>query len=406
MMQEMSADRHISGSIVFISDMDGDPWGGSEELWWESCWKLMERGARVRASVIHWSPLHAKVQALIDAGVDVQARSQKPSLMARLSRKITGREDHLHYFGLERWLRRDPPALVVINTKFAFPSPELPELLSRNGWPYIIVSHANADFWWPTDELASLATKAIENSVKTYFVSEGNRKLARKQAAFPMEKTGIVRNPYGVSRDEPCKWPEIDPGESLQIACVGRLDPRSKGQDILIEALASAAWAGRNWNLNLYGSGSCKETIVRIARELGVGERVILKGHTPVAEIYAENHVLALTSRAEGLPITIVEAMYSGRPILTTDVAGNAELLEEGVTGFIAEAPAVKCVSDALERLWDRRNDLRGMGGAAHQAARRQLPADPAGEFAEALIGFAMMDHSGGDMPERSEINS
>lgn len=405
MIEEMSADRHIPGSIVFISDMDGDPWGGSEELWWESCWRLMERGGRVRASVVHWSPMHAKVQALIDAGVDVHTRSQKPSVAARLSRKITGRQDHLHYFGLESWLRRDPPALVVINTKFAFPSPELPELLSRNGWPYVIVSHANADFWWPGDEQARLATKAIENSKMTYFVSEGNRKLARKQAAFPMEKTRIVRNPYGVSRDEPCKWPKTEPVESLQIACVGRLDPRSKGQDILIEALASPAWARRSWNLNLYGSGSCKETIIRMAREFGIGERVILKGHIPVAEIFAENHVLALTSRAEGLPITIVEAMYSGRPVLTTDVAGNAELLEEGVTGFIAEAPAVKCVSDALERLWHRRNDLRAMGLAAHQAARRQLPSDPAGEFAEALIGFAMMDPSSAGMPERSEIN-
>jgi hypothetical protein len=36
MIEEMSADRHIPGSIVFISDMDGDPWGGSEELRWES----------------------------------------------------------------------------------------------------------------------------------------------------------------------------------------------------------------------------------------------------------------------------------------------------------------------------------------------------------------------------------
>ena len=371
---------------MFVSDMFENPWGGSEELWWETAMKLVGGEVRVRASVIEWSPLHAKVQALIDAGVEVFMRPKEPSLASKVVCRLFGNMDTIHYQGLESWLRRDPPSLVVLNGQFGFFDSNLTDLLQRNGWPYICVSHSNAEFWWPTDEEAAGFARGIAGALKMYFVSEGNRRLAAKQVALPIEKTGILRNPFGVNFDEPAPWTSVQPSEMLEIACVGRLDPHSKGQDLLIEALASPGWIDRKWTLNLYGSGPFREAITRVARAAGVSERVVFKGHTPVSEIYAHNHVLALPSRAEGLPITIVEAMLSGRAVVTTDVAGNAELLEEGVTGFIADAPAVKRVIDALDRMWERRGELEAIGLAAHHAARRQLSRDPAADFAEIIM--------------------
>ena len=73
-------------------------------------------------------------------------------------------------------------------------------------------------------------------------------------------------------------------------------------------------------------------------------------GFVAPEDIWAKEQILVLPSRQEGLPIALVEAMMAGRPAVVTDVGGNREVIDEGITGFIAEAPTVCAVSAALER--------------------------------------------------------
>ena len=122
-----------------------------------------------------------------------------------------------------------------------------------------------------------------------------------------------------------------------------------------------------------------------MVEKLELSQRVIFAGHVPVNEIWKTNHVLVLTSRYEGLPLAIVEAMLLARPVLATDVAGNGEVVEDGVTGILAEAATLNSVERALERLWERRADLQQMGIAGAQRIRRVVNARPAAEFAEKL---------------------
>jgi glycosyltransferase involved in cell wall biosynthesis len=79
----------------------------------------------------------------------------------------------------------------------------------------------------------------------------------------------------------------------------------------------------------------------------------------------------------EGLPLVVVEAMLCGRPVIATDVAGNAEVIENGVTGFLADAPTVASLGEALERFWARRADAQMMGEAGAERIRRLRPRDP-----------------------------
>jgi glycosyltransferase involved in cell wall biosynthesis len=81
----------------------------------------------------------------------------------------------------------------------------------------------------------------------------------------------------------------------------------------------------------------------------------------------------------------IPEAMLCGRPVLTTDVGGNSEIVEDGVTGFVAAAPTVPSVRDALECAWKRRFELRSLGKNAAKKIRSQIPHDPAWTFADKL---------------------
>jgi glycosyltransferase involved in cell wall biosynthesis len=76
--------------------------------------------------------------------------------------------------------------------------------------------------------------------------------------------------------------------------------------------------------------------------------------------------------------------MLCGRPVVATDVAG-AEVIEDGVTGFLAEAPTARCVGNALERFWARREDAREIGATAAKRIRHLVPPDPARVFADKI---------------------
>ena len=108
-----------------------------------------------------------------------------------------------------------------------------------------------------------------------------------------------------------------------------------------------------------------------------------------IADVWRDHHALVLPSRFEGLPLSIVEAMLSERPVIATDVAGNKELLQDDVTGFIAAAPTVMHLDEAMERAWQRRGEWRTIGRAAGEAARAVLPKDPARAFADKLLAVA-----------------
>lgn len=97
---------------------------------------------------------------------------------------------------------------------------------------------------------------------------------------------------------------------------------------------------------------------------------------------------MILPSRAEGLPLSLVEAMMCGRPAIVTNVGGNAEVIEDRVTGFLA-APAEDDIDAALDAAWERRHELREMGLLAASRIRELVPPNPAELFADMLLEIA-----------------
>ena len=156
------------------------------------------------------------------------------------------------------------------------------------------------------------------------------------------------------------------PGQSgmkattLRLACVGRLEAGHKGQDILFEILARPTWLARRWHLNLYGDGPNKHGLMRLSDRLGLNDRVTFAGHvSAIEEVWSANHALIMPSRHEGLPLTIVEAMLCGRPVVATNVGGIKELIDDGVTGFLADAPTTDSVQNCVRAVLDKTNRTR-----------------------------------------------
>jgi glycosyltransferase involved in cell wall biosynthesis len=115
-------------------------------------------------------------------------------------------------------------------------------------------------------------------------------------------------------------------------------------------------------------------------------ENVNFLGQTDdVRAIWESHHGLLMPSRYEGLPLAIIEAMLCERIVVATDVAGNAEHVRDGIDGFIAEAPTVRHLDDALERAWQRRHEWPAMAKTAKQRLLAVMPEDPVGAFVTRL---------------------
>jgi glycosyltransferase involved in cell wall biosynthesis len=167
------------------------------------------------------------------------------------------------------------------------------------------------------------------------------------------------------------------------------LHPPSKGQDLLLAVLRLPEWLDRPIHVSFFGEGPHEQMLRRLVQNYGLQEKVSFRGHvSDVAQIWRENHALVLPSRYEGLPLAVVEALLCGRPVIVTDVAGNAEVVEDGVTGFVAESPKVIHLACALERAWSVRDQWHEMGKRAQISINQVVPEDAGAIFANMLISL------------------
>jgi glycosyltransferase involved in cell wall biosynthesis len=370
--------------------MASDPFGGSEELWTRTAALLAKQGIPVAASVHGWPQLDRRISVLAKAGVDLRPRPVKPSLIGLARRYMFSKEQMT--VDIEQSFGNTSPSLVVLSNGSVTSLPiELLEMCIARGWPFATVAHSNFSGWWPSDEMAVRFRKALPSARRCFFVSEANRSLAMKQFGHDIDNGEIVRNPLTIDVDSPIPWPIVAVEQELRMACVGNLFPIEKGQDILLEVLADPCWTERNWRLSLHGNGRSRNVLERLVERFKLRDRVSFAGYVAAEKIWRENHILVMPSRYEGMPLTIVEAMVCGRPIIATNVGGISELVEDGRTGFLAEAAAVECFGRAIERMWLQRDRLQEMGKLAAASIQTFLPNDPVGIFAQKLKTLARL---------------
>ena len=165
-----------------------------------------------------------------------------------------------------------------------------------------------------------------------------------------------------------------------RMACVARFEVRDKGQDLLLEALADPVWRERDFRLDFYGSGPDREILEDLISFYRLGDKVKMVGfESNIRKIWNEHGLLVLPSLSEGTPISLIEAQLCARASLVTRVDGNPEWVQEGKTGFLAEAPTVYHLRLALERAWENRHRWAELGNAARAACLAKRDPDPAG---------------------------
>ncbi len=374
--------------IMFVSTMNGVPWGGSEYLWAGAAKLLRSQGHDVAVNVIRWPQPAKEIKELADIGCGVTQRLNDviPPISTRIInrvRRVAGLQA-VSEAAIDTALKDAAPELVVISQGGWLDGQEWMAACVRSNTPFAPIVQALGECQWPDDAVAERMRTLYEKAVRAYFVSEANVDSARRQMAAALDNAEVVRNPFSVSWDASPPWPADD--GVTRLACVARLKGGIKGQDLLFSALRSEKWKSRPIEVSLYGDGDFKSSLTRLKELYGL-DKVRFCGTTnDVEEIWSRHHALILTSRMEGLPLVVVEAMLCGRPCIVTDIAGSAELIDDNVTGFVAAATNSKQIDEALERAWSHRTEWPAIGKLAAERIRQLVPRDPIATFAEKVL--------------------
>jgi glycosyltransferase involved in cell wall biosynthesis len=207
----------------------------------------------------------------------------------------------------------------------------VPRVFTIHGWPF-------TNGIPRTRRALYLTIEWIMSWLPTYVitVSKQDRALAKKYHFANMDKMVAIQNGVApASYTSSMTNHAIDDQEMLRFAMVARFD-EPKSQRTVLEALAMSN--SHRISIDFVGSGPSLEACKTLACSLGVESKVRFHGYlepVQVRDILANSHGFILISNWEGLPLTIIEAMSAGLPVIASDVGGVSEFVEPDVTGII-----------------------------------------------------------------------
>lgn len=174
-------------------------------------------------------------------------------------------------------------------------------------------------------------------------------------------------------------------GPGPLLGTIGRLH-RQKGQAVLLQAFQAVAQALPEARLALVGEGGERERLTAQARELGIESLVkFLGARTDVPRLLAAFDLFVLPSLWEGLPLTLMEAMAAGRPLVASRVDGVEELVTDGVEGALVEAGDPAALAAALLELCRDSGRRAMLGERARERAMREFGVEAMGRAVAAI---------------------
>jgi glycosyltransferase involved in cell wall biosynthesis len=299
---------------------------------------MLERGHEVLVLVGGLGPVTAQLKA---AGVPFRA-------LEFCRRAIDPVTDFRGILELTRVLGEWRPDLVSAHTakagwlaRAAAARLGIPAVYTPHGWSIGgRISHAAGAVFAAAEKIAARWTAAI------VCVSESERDLALRKRVAPPDLLRVVHN--GVADIDPEL--RAEPGRTpVRICSVARFEA-PKDHATLLRALALVRSA--EWQLDLVGDGPLEAATRRLAADLGLETRVHFLGYmADPAEALAASQIFVLSSRSEGFPRSILEAMRAGLPVVASNAGGIPEAVADGSTGWIVPPGSPDALAAALGSL-------------------------------------------------------
>lgn len=231
-------------------------------------------------------------------------------------------------------------------------------LMEARGFPYNIVARV-----W---------RRRLEQAVKRL---DALVVLTERDAASwaDVRKAVVIHNPCTI---EPHSLAKVR--ESKTVVAVGRMSEQ-KALDRLVKAWAGVHEAHPDWQLCIYGEGEMQEQLQQLIIQLGLQSSCRLCGTTDdVASVYASAAIYAMTSRFEGFPLVLIEAMTCGLPVVAMDCpTGTREIIEPDRNGLLVPDGDIAAMTDALNRMIAEPELRERLASGALQSARKRFAIDP-----------------------------
>jgi glycosyltransferase involved in cell wall biosynthesis len=282
-----------------------------------------------------------------------------------LGREISPFRDLVATIRLARLIRRERPQILHTHTAKAGTVGRVAALLAGSRRPPIVVhtfhGHVLRGYFGPVRSLffrllerrlASITTAlvAVSPQVRDDLVALGVASRDR----FVVIRLGIELDQRVASeqdgRLESRRYLGI-PTDRFAVGWIGRMTAVKRTDDVLV-AFKRLRDSGVDACLCMVGDGPDRLQLERRAHELGVIRDTLFLGYQEdVAPYYAAFDTLVLPSGNEGTPVSAIEALAAGRPVVATRVGGVPDVVRDGEDGFLVEAGATDDLADRLERL-------------------------------------------------------
>jgi len=180
-------------------------------------------------------------------------------------------------------------------------------------------------------------------------------------------KTHIIPNPFVIS--EPKSNSDL---RKQEIICMGRL-LEQKGFDLALHAFKQVAHKHPDWQLTIYGEGELRQSLTSLRDHLELNKQVSFPGiaHDP-SEPMSKASIFVLSSRYEGFPRVLGEAMLSGLPVISFDCpSGPSEIVRHGTDGILVPAEDITCLATAMDLLMSDIKMRQSFGEAAISGMER-----------------------------------
>jgi glycosyltransferase involved in cell wall biosynthesis len=159
--------------------------------------------------------------------------------------------------------------------------------------------------------------------------------------------------------------------QDVLLVCVARFAPQ-KNHALLLRAFAEGPASDPNVHLILIGEGPLRKQLEDQAKNLRLGKRIRFLGlRTDIPDVLNAMDVFVLSSDWEGNPLSVIEAMASGLPTVSTAVGGVPDLFESGKEGLSVQPGDVQGLSNSMAYLSGNREARMSMGAAAARRARK-----------------------------------
>jgi glycosyltransferase involved in cell wall biosynthesis len=238
-------------------------------------------------------------------------------------------------------------------------------LFTVHGWAFKAYAGAAA-------ALFRLADRALEPlTTATICVSDRERQAGLAARTCRAERTVVIPNAVDAAAAPQARHGGAPP----RIVTVGRL---AAPKDPLTLVHALGAIAGRDWTAELIGDGPQHADVAAAVHALGLEGAVRLAGERhDVPQRLAEADVFVLSSRSEGAPLSVLEAMAAGLPVVASAVGGVPELVEDGVTGVLVAPGDPAALAAVLERLLADGDLRRRLGAAGRERVLARFDLEP-----------------------------